>query len=161
MVIVVMGVSGSGKTTISRNLSKKIEVPYFDADDFHPKSNIDKMASGNALDDKDRFPWLEELAQNISEWSNKKGAVLACSALKESYRIVLSSKYKSIIWVYLSGSKALIKDRIEKRQGHFMSSDLLNTQFRDLEVPSDAIVIDISKSPEDIIKTIVSKLQYE
>ncbi|WP_298555919.1 gluconokinase, GntK/IdnK-type [uncultured Algibacter sp.] len=161
MVIVVMGVSGSGKTTISKKLSERIEVPYFDADDFHPESNIDKMASGKALNDEDRRPWLEELAENISVWANEKGAVLACSALKESYRVLLSLKYKSIIWVYLSGHKALIKDRIEKRQGHFMSSDLLNAQFRDLEIPNKAVVINISKSPEDIINTIISKLKDE
>ena len=161
MVIVVMGVSGCGKTTISQKLSEKIEVPYFDADNFHPQSNIDKMSNGHALNDEDRQPWLEALAKHIKGWAEEEGAILACSALKERYRTLLSSQYPSIIWVYLSGSKALIKDRIDKRQDHFMSSNLLDAQFRDLEVPQKAIEIDISESPETIINTIVSKLNYE
>ncbi len=159
MVIVVMGVSGCGKTTISKKLSKTLNLPYFDADDFHPKSNIDKMTNKQALNDEDRWPWLQILADNISHWSIEEGAVLACSALKESYRTLLSSKYESIIWIYLSGNKSLIKKRIEKRSGHFMSSDLLNAQFKDLEIPNYGIHIDIYKSPEDIINTIVSKIK--
>lgn len=161
MVIVVMGVSGCGKTTISQKLSESIQVPYYDADDFHPQSNIDKMSSGHALNDQDRQPWLEILAKHIKNWAAGEGAVLACSALKERYRTLLSAEYSSIIWVYLSGTKALIKDRLDKREDHFMSSDLLDAQFRDLEVPQKAIEIDISQSPETIINTIVSKLNYE
>jgi len=161
MVIVVMGVSGCGKTTISQKLSESIQVPYYDADDFHPQSNIDKMSSGHALNDQDRQPWLEILAKHIKNWAAGEGAVLACSALKERYRTLLSAEYSSIIWVYLSGTKALIKDRLDKREDHFMSSDLLDAQFRDLEVPQKAIEIDIFQSPEIIINTIVSKLNYE
>ena len=161
MVIVVMGVSGCGKTTISQKLSESIQVPYYDADDFHPQSNIDKMSSGHALNDQDRQPWLEILAKHIKNWAAGEGAVLACSALKERYRTLLSAEYSSIIWVYLSGTKALIKDRLDKREDHFMSSDLLDAQFRDLEVPQKAIEIDIFQSPETIINTIVSKLNYE
>lgn len=159
MIIIVMGVSGCGKTTISRQLSQKTGIPYYDADDFHPKSNIDKMTGGSALNDDDRLPWLELLADYILDWSSKKGGVLACSALKEKYRAILSSKYKHIIWVYLSGSKELIKQRIEARSGHYMNSDLLNSQFHDLEVPNYGIHIDVSETPEKIINTIVSKLK--
>lgn len=158
MVIVVMGVSGCGKTTISKKLSEQLQLPYYDADDFHPKSNINKMTNKQALNDEDRWPWLQILSDNITDWSVNEGAVLACSALKESYRILLSSTYKSIIWVYLSGNKSLIKKRIEKRSGHYMSSDLLDAQFKDLEIPDYGIHVDITKSPEHIINTIVSKI---
>ncbi|MFV9552469.1 gluconokinase [Algibacter sp. PT7-4] len=159
MIIIVMGVSGCGKTTIGSRLSQKTGIPFYDADDFHPKSNIDKMTRGNSLNDDDRLPWLELLADNILEWSSNKGAVLACSALKENYRVILASKYTNIIWVYLYGSKNLIKERIEARSGHYMNSDLLNSQFHDLEVPNYGIHIDVSETPEKIINTIVSKLK--
>ncbi len=161
MVIVVMGVSGCGKTTISKRLSEYFQLPYYDADDFHPKSNIEKMTNKLALNDADRWPWLQILSENISLWAAKGGAVLACSALKESYRKLLSSEYTTIVWVHLSGSKSLIKKRIEKRNGHFMSSSLLDAQFEDLEIPNYGIHVDTSKSPDDIIKTIISKLKNE
>ncbi len=159
MIVIIMGVSGCGKTTIGSQLSQKISVPFYDADDFHPKSNIDKMAGGIALNDDDRLPWLELLADTILDWSSKTGAVLACSALKEKYRAILSSKYNNIVWVYLSGPKELIRQRIEARSGHFMNSDLLNAQFHDLEVPNYGIHIDISGAPENITNTIVLKLK--
>ncbi|WP_239000224.1 gluconokinase [Hyunsoonleella ulvae] len=158
MVIVVMGVSGSGKTTISKQLAKALKLPYYDADDFHPQANIDKMSSNKALNDTDRKPWLLDLAKHIKLWSSNTGAVLACSALKETYRALLSSHYKSIVWVYLSGTKDVIKKRINQRQGHFMSSNLLSTQFDTLEIPDYGIHVDIMASPEQIVKTIISQL---
>ncbi len=152
-----MGVSGCGKTTIGRKLSEALGMPFFDADDFHPKANISKMASGLALNDNDRLPWLQQLAKNIDNWESKEGAVLACSALKESYREILMSKKEDIIWIVLSGSKALVKDRIQKREGHFMSSDLLDSQYKDLEIPKYGIHVDIAEPPREIIKRILSK----
>ena len=159
MIIIVFGVSGSGKSTIAKGLSDKLDIPYFDADDFHPKENILKMSNGQSLNDKDRLPWLNILANNISNWSSNKGAILACSALKEKYRTLLSSKCQSkIYWVYLKGTLEQIKDRMDKRKGHYMSSALLKSQFADLEIPEYGIHVNISKDPDTIIKTIISKL---
>ncbi len=128
-VIVIMGVSGCGKTTIGKKLSKNIGLPFFDADDFHPKENVEKMKSGIPLNSEDRFPWLNLLANNIEIWNENDGAIIACSSLKEEYREILASKNKDIIWVYLSGEQNLIRARIEQRQGHFMNSNLLVSQF--------------------------------
>ncbi|TGV01297.1 NADP-dependent phosphogluconate dehydrogenase [Flavivirga rizhaonensis] len=159
MIIVLLGVSGCGKTTVGKQLSQKTGIPFFDGDDFHPKSNIDKMTKGMSLNDNDRCPWLLSLASNIETWAEENGAILACSALKERYRVVLSSKYNDIIWVHLSGSHDLIKGRIEKRGGHFMNADLLASQFKDLETPEYGIHADISESPEKITENIISKLE--
>ena len=159
MIIIVFGVSGSGKSTIAKGLSDKLDIPYFDADDFHPKENILKMSNGQSLNDKDRLPWLNILANNISKWSSNKGAILACSALKEKYRTLLSSECQSkIYWVYLMGTLEQIKDRMDKRKGHYMSSALLKSQFADLEIPEYGIHVNISDDPDTIIKTIISKL---
>ncbi len=158
MIIILLGVSGCGKTTIGKQLSQKMEIPFFDGDDFHPKANINKMTKGLSLNDNDRSPWLLTLANKIEKWAGDKGAILACSALKETYRTLLSSKFSDVIWVHLSGSPDLIRDRIEKRSGHFMNTDLLTSQFNDLEIPEYGIRVDISESPEKIIDNIISKL---
>ena len=159
MIIIVFGVSGSGKTTIGKLLAEQLRLPFYDADDFHPEANVKKMSDGFPLDDVDRAPWLLALAKYIAEWSQGKGAVLACSALKESYRTLLSSQYrKDIIWVYLSGSKAVIKKRMETRADHFMPSKLLDSQFEALEVPTYGIHVDISKDKTTIVETVLSKL---
>ncbi len=158
-VIVVMGVSGCGKTTIGKQLSEKMKLPFFDGDDFHPKKNLDKMEKGIPLNNEDRYPWLNILADNIEEWSQKDGAIIACSALKEKYREILASKNKNIIWIYLSGDQSLIKARIEQRQGHFMNASMLISQFNDLEVPKYGIHADISQSPEKIVNEILANLE--
>ncbi len=155
-----MGVSGSGKTTIGEQLAKKLELPYYDADDFHPQTNIDKMKSGLPLNDNDRKPWLLTLAKELSLWEQKKGAVLACSALKETYRTLLMSQSKKIEWVYLSGTFNVIKSRLESRAGHFMKSDLLQSQFDALEVPNYGIHVTIDNTPLQIINTITEKLKH-
>ena len=161
-IIVIMGVSGCGKTTIGKQLSQKIDIPFYDADDFHPIENIEKMKKGIPLNSSDRFPWLNLLASKIKEWNNIDGAILACSALKENYRKILALNNNTIIWIYLSGSKDLIRTRLEYRGGHFMKSDLLDSQFNDLEIPEYGIHIDISKSSDKIITEIISKLNsYE
>jgi len=116
-MIVTMGVSGCGKTTISKLLADKLEIPYFDADDFHPKVNIDKMKKGIALTDEDR-PWFYDLANKMSDWKKNGGAVLSCSALKEDYRQILMSKVSEVRWVYLSGSYDVIAERMEKIGNH-------------------------------------------
>jgi len=158
-MIVIMGVSGCGKTTIGIQLAKQLDLPYFDADDFHSASNIDKMKHGIPLNDEDRMPWLTLLASNIKTWDVQGGAVLSCSALKESYRKLLASKSNTITWVYLKGSFELIQSRLEHREGHYMKSGLLQSQFDTLEEPNYGIHISIENTPELIISKIISKLK--
>lgn len=150
-----MGVSGCGKTTIGKTLADKLGIPFFDGDDFHPQSNIDKMKKGNALNDDDRKPWLEILATNIQSWETEKGAVLACSALKENYRMLLSSKVNNLNWVFLKGSFATIESRMRKRANHYMKSTLLQSQFDTLEVPNYGLHLDIEKDTNEIINEII------
>ena len=158
MVYIVMGVSGSGKTTIGKMLAKRMDIPFFDADDFHPEENIRKMASGIALTDHDRMPWLNRLAEEVQMWSGKEGAVLACSALKKSYRELLAgNKPDHIRWIYLKGSKEVIRKRMEQRS-HYMPPALLDSQFETLEEPSDAITISVSNPPDAIVEQILMKL---
>ena len=158
MIIVVMGVSGCGKTTIGKLLSQQFNLPYFDADDFHSEANVNKLSNGIALNDSDRKPWLETLAENIKYWNQNKGAVLSCSALKENYRELLASKVDHINWVLLQGDFDLILARLKSRQNHYMNPDLLQSQFDILEVPKYGIHVNIENTPEDIISSITSKL---
>lgn len=162
MVIVVMGVSGCGKTTIGKLLSEKLGIPFFDGDDFHPEKNVTKMASGTPLNDEDRKPWLLDLASHIHHWNQKKGAVLACSALKKSYRQRLMSNTPpdTIIFVYLKGSKKLISNRLQERNGHYMPPELLNSQFEVLEEPQNAMTVPVHNSPETIVTTIINLIQH-
>ncbi len=159
MIILIMGVSGSGKTTIGKLLSEQTQINYYDADDFHPQSNIHKMANNIPLTDTDRLPWLENLAKKIAAWEHSGGAILACSALKERYRKILSSSSKTVFWVYLSGSFDLIKSRIESRTGHFMDTALLQSQFDTLEIPKYGLEIPVDHTPEEIVNRIISKLK--
>ena len=158
MIIQVIGVSGCGKTTIARKLSEAMGLPYYDADDFHPQENIDKMSSGQPLTDEDRASWLDALSKNLQHWEKEGGAILACSALKEKYRAVLAQGLDECYWIFLSGSYELILERMNKRKDHYMSGEMLRSQFETLEVPAYGIQIDIQKSPEEIIATIKSSL---
>jgi len=148
-----MGVSGSGKTTIGRFLSQELRIPFFDADDFHPKKNIDKMTLGIPLNDNDREPWLKNLNNNLLEWDKNKGAILACSALKESYRRLLEENL-TIIWIYLQSDFDTIFNRLKKRENHFMPPSLLKSQFESLEVPNYGLHLSANKHPKVIIKKI-------
>ncbi len=130
-IILLYGVSGCGKTTVGLELSKRLKIPFYDADDFHSLSNKNKMKAGIPLNDGDRQPWLSELQQNIIKWAQGKGAVLACSALKEKYRKTL--QHPQVRWVLLYGSKQLISDRLLKREDHFFDPTLLDSQFETLE----------------------------
>ncbi len=160
MVIILMGVSGCGKTTVGELLAEKLDLPFYDADDFHPDVNVKKMRSGIPLNDDDRKPWLEELSRQIKHWNKKDGAVLACSALKKKYRDILraDSARNEVQFVYLKGSKELILNRLEERSGHYMPPGLLDSQFSALEEPENAIVISINQSPEKITESIIDRL---
>lgn len=160
MVIILMGVSGCGKTTVGQILARDLDLPFFDADDFHPPENVQKMKQGMPLNDTDRQPWLEILSDKIKEWDFSDGAVLACSALKEKYRTFLDSENTEVVFVYLKGPKQLILERIKNRIGHYMPSNLLDSQFKTLEEPKKSIVVSIENSPPEISNQIKKNLQY-
>jgi len=161
MIIVVMGVSGSGKTTVGKALASELEVPFYDADDFHPQGNIVKMKQGMPLDDKDRKSWLETLSKNLVQWEAATGAILACSALKEIYRTALQSgKRIDITWIFLYGRPELIKARMSGRKGHYFKSELLDSQLADLEPPQYGWHFNISSSSDHIVKIILNKLRH-
>ena len=158
MIIVVMGVTGSGKTTVGRLLAARFGWLFADADDFHSTANKDKMHRGIPLTDADRLPWLAAMHEQIAKWlAKKQNAVLACSALKQIYRRQLWDG-PEVQFVYLKGSYDLIAERLRARKGHFADEHILAGQFADLEEPSDAIVVDISASPEEIVSEICQRL---
>ncbi len=153
-IFIVVGVSGSGKTTIAKLLSKQINKPFLDADDYHPKGNVVKMSNGIPLTDEDREPWLYILNQKLKEESRKEGVILACSALKESYRKIIAKEI-DVVWVYLDGDFDVIKSRMENRRGHFMKTTLLQSQFDCLEVPTYGIKVDVKQEPNKIVNDII------
>lgn len=158
MIYYIMGVAGSGKTTVGKLLAKKLNIPFFDGDDFHPKANVSKMSEGIPLIDADRWPWLQNIAKAAQDHLQKDGVIIACSALKESYRKVLEGDFKQHIrWIFLSGSQEVILNRMNARTDHFMPPALLQSQFDTLESPSSdqALVIDITKEPQDIVSEIL------
>jgi 6-phosphogluconate dehydrogenase/gluconokinase len=159
-LIIIGGVSGTGKSTVGSLLAKALNLPFYDGDDFHPQSNLDKMASGNPLNDEDRKPWLEQLAENLAQWEQHEGAVLGCSALKESYREILSSRCDvDIDWVILTGSVELLTQRLNQRKGHFFDSALLQSQLNTLELPSYGWVITVEGEVDSIVNGLVKKLR--
>jgi len=158
-VILVMGVSGSGKTTIGQLLAASLHWKFSDADDFHPAANIEKMSHGIPLSDSDRLPWLEALRSAIEEWlQTGTNSVLACSALKSNYRQFLQIS-DQVKFIYLKGSFDLIQQRLYQRHGHYMKADLLKSQFDTLEEPDNALVIDIAQTPEAIVQQIRNELK--
>lgn len=159
-VYIIFGVSGCGKTTVGEELAIQLGIPFYDADDFHPEANIKKMSNGISLNDSDRSPWLEILAQEIQLWQKNKGAVLACSALKEKYREILDSNNEvKVNWVFLDGSYELISERMTSRKGHFFKEAMLRSQFETLERPTKGITVGITQSFSQIVSEIKLKLK--
>ena len=158
-VIIIIGVSGSGKTTIGRLLSGELGWKYYEGDDFHPPANIEKLKHGVPLDDADRKPWLESLRDLIRNCLEQNdSAVVACSALKQRYRDFLLVDER-VILIYLKGDYELIRQRLSKRRGHFLNPNLLDSQFAALEEPKTAMQVDVSLSPAEIVKSIRSALR--
>jgi gluconokinase len=162
MVIILMGVSGSGKTFIGKRLAAELDWSFYEGDDYHSQQNIEKMSQGIALTDADRAPWLEALHELIGELLRQgEAAVLSCSALKRAYREQLVGGHDDVRIVYLRGSYALIRQRLEARQGHYMKAALLASQFQALEEPKpseDVLAVDVSQQPQTIVETIKCKL---
>jgi len=149
MIIILMGVSGSGKTTVGQQLATDLSWPYFDGDDFHSLKNVAKMSSGIPLNDDDRSVWLRLIGRHIIELiKTGENAVISCSALKQQYRLQLQIDPKLIKFVYLKGSEELINKRLRSRAGHFMKAELLASQFESLEEPENAMIVEVKHSPE-------------
>ena len=162
-IAVMMGVSGSGKTTIARGVAEREGWRLLEGDVFHPPSNVAKMHAGTPLTDEDRWPWLRAIAHEIDAMRARgEQGVVACSALKRSYRDILIGDRTDVVLVYLQGSKALIAERIASRKGHFMPAALLDSQFATLEEPGPdehPIVVSIGASPEAIVDAVVDRLR--
>jgi len=157
-----MGVSGSGKSTIGNLLSEKLNIPFFDGDDFHPVANVNKMKSGQALNDSDRWPWLETIHTFVSTQLKTESVVIACSALKESYREVLTKELTNqAVWIYLDGDFDLILKRMSERKGHFMPNKLLSSQFETLEIPNYGIRQSIIEEATEIVNQLISKISMK
>lgn len=155
MVFLVMGVSGSGKTTIGQLLASELGWDFIDADDVHPRSNIAKMAAGEPLTDKDRAPWLAALRAKIDDHLIRgKSVVVTCSALKERYREVLVIDPDHVKVIHLHGSSELLRSRISGRKGHFMSASMLDSQLAALEPPEHAFKVDVAQTPKEIVALI-------
>lgn len=160
--IIVMGVSGAGKSTVASRLAQRLNRPLLEGDSFHPAGNIEKMKQGIPLADEDRMPWLQAIAARIDDArSTRKPIVVTCSALKRAYRATLAARHSDVGFVYLKGPKELIAARLKDRTGHFMPPKLLDSQFAALQEPADdepSIIVAIDAAPDDIVDTIVGKL---
>ena len=160
MMVVLMGVSGCGKTTVGLVLAEYTGWRLYDADEFHSAASIEKMRSGIALEDADRWPWLDRMnAMLVEKQAQGESVLLACSALKQKYRDRLAKGSVQLHWVYLKGDFDLIRRRLEARKNHYMKAGLLESQFAALEEPDNAIVADISSEPDAIADFVMSQLQ--
>jgi gluconokinase len=155
MIVVLMGVSGAGKTTIGQRLARRLAWPFIDADDYHPSANVAKMAAGVALTDEDRWPWLDALNRRLRE---EHDAIVACSALKQAYRDRLLAGIADARVVFLHGSRALIAERLAERKHRYMPASLLDSQFATLERPAHAITVDVSGEPDACVQTIAESI---
>jgi gluconokinase len=159
MIVIVMGVTGSGKTTVGQMLAQRLGAEFADADDFHSAANKDKMHRGIPLTDADRLPWLTSIHDYlVKEDGQQRGVVLGCSALKRSYRAILSDGL-SVQIVYLKGTYEVIDAHLRARKGHFADDKILAAQFADLEEPTDAIAVDVRLEPEQIVDEVYKQLK--
>ncbi|PWK71026.1 gluconokinase [Streptomyces sp. CG 926] len=161
-VIVVMGVAGTGKTTVGQLLAKALGVPYAEGDAFHPAANVAKMSAGTPLDDADRRPWLDAIGEWIRNSADRRGGVIAASSLKRAYRDRLRAAAPGAVFVHLAGERPLIEKRMAARKGHFMPTTLLDSQFATLEPLQDdelGVVVDVSGSPEDTTERALAALR--
>lgn len=162
-ILVVMGVSGSGKTTVSAMLAGALGVAFLEGDELHPRANVEKMKSGTPLTDADRLPWLQAIARRIDDWRARgEAGVVTCSALKRAYRDILIGDRPEVRLVYLKGSHQLIHERMAARHEHFMPVGLLDSQFATLEEPGPderPIVVDVGGTPEKIVAEILRQLR--
>ena len=159
-VILLMGVSGCGKTSVGEALASRLGCPFYDGDDFHPPENKEKMSRGNPLDDEDRLPWLRELKKLIrTHLARNERAVVACSALKKGYRDLLRNGNPGLAFVYLRGEYRLILERMRQRKDHFMKTEMLRSQFDVLEEPGDeeALTPDILMDTDHIVESIIEQ----
>jgi gluconokinase len=157
MIVIVMGVVGAGKTTVGQLLASQMNWEFADADDYHPKSNVEKIRSGFPLTDEDRAPWLARLHGAILEWTSAgRSVALACSALKRAYRDRLAAP--EVRFVFLRGDAELIADRLRSRHGHFAGESILASQLADLEEPENALTVSIAASPDKIVAEIRKQL---
>jgi carbohydrate kinase (thermoresistant glucokinase family) len=163
MVVVVMGVSGSGKTTVAKLLAETSGWQFQEGDTLHPPENVEKMSAGIPLTDADRLPWLRKIAETIDGWrAHGQSGVVTCSALKRSYRDIIVGDRPDVRLVYLKGSHDLIRQRMAARHGHFMPPALLDSQFSTLEEPSpdeNPIAVDIGGEPKEIAREIAGRLR--
>lgn len=163
LVVVMMGVSGSGKTTIAQGVAKRLGWDVLEGDSYHPPANVEKMSHGIPLDDADRLPWLHAIADAIdAELAAGRSSVVACSALKRSYRDIIIGPRRNVALVYLRGSHALLYERIKHRTGHFMPASLLESQFATLEEPTadeKPIIVSVDGTPEEIVDTVLVAMQ--
>ena len=152
-----MGAAGSGKTKVGKLLAAQLSWEFADGDDFHPPANIEKMSRGIPLTDEDRLPWLQSIRNAMQLWQAQgRNVILACSALKRSYRELLGigPNAKDVKLIYLKGTYELLLERLHSRKGHYMKEQMLASQLADLEEPDDALTVDVSKSPEEIVSEI-------
>ena len=162
MIVIIFGVSGAGKTTIGKLLAAQLGWQFYDADDFHPRSNIEKMRRGRPLTDEDRWPWLERLREQLTRSvAAKENAVLACSALKRAYRELLHVS-DDVKFVFLCGDYVVVEKQLRRRRAHFMNPELLRSQFTDLEEPGadeDVLTIELGRTPEELVEEIKTNLR--
>jgi gluconokinase len=159
VILILMGVAGSGKTTVGRGLAARMGAPFFDADDFHSPAHRSQMARGVPLSDADRMDWLQQISNSLLRWNHDYPlSVLACSALKQAYRDKLQ-KENDVFWIYLKGSRDLIADRLAQRKNHFFDPVLLDSQYADLEEPGNVWTVDVSADVDTIVSGLMDHLK--